>query len=675
MSLRVRQPLLRYVMILAFTLVSSVALAEVTVQLSDGTGQSSDPQILISPQQDARILFNTNDRLFFALSALDFQATPVHPVTNAQPQGRIAISTGIETTLVFRQNGTPTGDDIMFALSSGGGFNTPFFLTTDAVVDSDPDCVNTSQGINEFVWQSLPTPSDPKIYVFRDTLFPVLVGDGEDPAVADAGGNLTFVGYLRNGDAFGRFHSGNGLLSPEVTIASIPGTITDLRIEGDNAGDLHAIFVNSGNLVYVEDSGGSFGPPVGLGPVDNAGSLSIAPDGTVTLGYTSGGVTYGRERQGVTFTPAIALSPMGTTTSHGSVARDSSGYYHAAWVEAGEVVYHNNVPEPVVEFAADVVSGEQVLDVSFTSLTSGVVDTYLWEFGDGETSTMENPTHSYALPGTYTVTLSCSGPGGEDTLTKTDYIDVDVASNILTIPHLEVFAGQDIQHPILATHPAQMEGFTVGLVYDDAFLSNVDITLSGSQTQPFNPELVLIGNFPAGANSVLIHTILMEVSRPFDGFAIDPGQNQRISNIEYTVSASAPVGTVIPFTLTDGLLTPPQDNVFAQNGISSGPLLVSGSTTVVSPPQNLFLRGDASGDDNVDIADAVAILSFLFGGQPLTGCPDGADANDSGVINIADPIAVLAYLFGGGQQLMYPSPMCGLDPTPDALTCAQNYCP
>ncbi len=33
-------------------------------------------------------------------------------------------------------------------------------------------------------------------------------------------------------------------------------------------------------------------------------------------------------------------------------------------------------------------------------------DTYLWHFGDGQTSTEPNPTHTYATAGTYTVTLT-----------------------------------------------------------------------------------------------------------------------------------------------------------------------------------------------------------------------------------------------------------------------------
>lgn len=56
--------------------------------------------------------------------------------------------------------------------------------------------------------------------------------------------------------------------------------------------------------------------------------------------------------------------------------------------------------------------------VSFQNVSQNA-DTYLWNFGDGETSTTENPVHTYDDPGTYTVTLTASNECGEDVETQT----------------------------------------------------------------------------------------------------------------------------------------------------------------------------------------------------------------------------------------------------------------
>ena len=50
--------------------------------------------------------------------------------------------------------------------------------------------------------------------------------------------------------------------------------------------------------------------------------------------------------------------------------------------------------------------------VQFTDSSTGNVTGWSWTFGDGGTSTSQNPSHTYINPGTYTVTLAVSGPTG-----------------------------------------------------------------------------------------------------------------------------------------------------------------------------------------------------------------------------------------------------------------------
>jgi PKD repeat protein len=78
-------------------------------------------------------------------------------------------------------------------------------------------------------------------------------------------------------------------------------------------------------------------------------------------------------------------------------------------------------------FTASPLSGSAPLDVQFSDLSTGTVDTYLWDFGDGGTSVEASPLHSYTTNGAYTVTLSITGPGGSDSETRTGYIAVGTA--------------------------------------------------------------------------------------------------------------------------------------------------------------------------------------------------------------------------------------------------------
>ena len=95
-------------------------------------------------------------------------------------------------------------------------------------------------------------------------------------------------------------------------------------------------------------------------------------------------------------------------------------------------------------------------------------------------------------------------------------------------------------------------------------------------------------------------------------------------------------------------------------------------------PVGQFRRGDCNIDGLLNIADAIFGLGALFppgGGLPNEPqCDDSCDANDDGVINIADMITILGNLFppGGGAPTPIPAPfgVCGDDPTPDGIDCA-----
>jgi hypothetical protein len=102
--------------------------------------------------------------------------------------------------------------------------------------------------------------------------------------------------------------------------------------------------------------------------------------------------------------------------------------------------------------------------------------------------------------------------------------------------------------------------------------------------------------------------------------------------------------------------------------IASSFIFISGLIHVI-PDIVTFLRGDANGDETVDIADAQRTLNHLFLGSGQPACFDAADANDDGSLNIADAIFTLHHLFSGGRAIPPPFPEAGPDPTGDAFGC------
>jgi PKD repeat protein len=63
--------------------------------------------------------------------------------------------------------------------------------------------------------------------------------------------------------------------------------------------------------------------------------------------------------------------------------------------------------------------------VLFNDLSTNQPTTWAWNFGDNTTSTDQSPSHVYATPGTYTVTLTVTNAAGTNTSTLTNYITVN----------------------------------------------------------------------------------------------------------------------------------------------------------------------------------------------------------------------------------------------------------
>ena len=90
---------------------------------------------------------------------------------------------------------------------------------------------------------------------------------------------------------------------------------------------------------------------------------------------------------------------------------------------------------PVAAFSADVTTGTIGTKVTFTDASTGPPASWAWDFGDGITSTSQNPTHVYVMPGSYTVTLTATNALGSDGETKADYIVISGIPSTLTIDY------------------------------------------------------------------------------------------------------------------------------------------------------------------------------------------------------------------------------------------------
>ena len=80
---------------------------------------------------------------------------------------------------------------------------------------------------------------------------------------------------------------------------------------------------------------------------------------------------------------------------------------------------------PSANFTSNVTSGAGPLTVQFNDTSTGNPTSWNWNFGDNQSSTVQNPTHTYTTVGNYSVSLAASNNAGTNTINKTHYISVN----------------------------------------------------------------------------------------------------------------------------------------------------------------------------------------------------------------------------------------------------------
>jgi PKD repeat protein len=88
---------------------------------------------------------------------------------------------------------------------------------------------------------------------------------------------------------------------------------------------------------------------------------------------------------------------------------------------------------PAANFAGGPTNGAAPLTVAFTNLSSDATS-YVWDFGDGKSSSAIHPVNTYTNAGGYAVKLTAVGAGGTDTLIRTGYIVVVPRARLVVTP-------------------------------------------------------------------------------------------------------------------------------------------------------------------------------------------------------------------------------------------------
>jgi len=175
----------------------------------------------------------------------------------------------------------------------------------------------------------------------------------------------------------------------------------------------------------------------------------------------------------------------------------------------------NTVP-PVANFNA-AVTRTCISTIAFVDSSINAIS-YMWEFGDGDTSLVASPTHTYATPGIYSVRLTVKNAFGSSTRVRTNYITILPPVPILPAPCTSAAIQPVVSTGIFRVSIGQINNVTLGSLdgYKDYTCSQIarvplDTTLTVTiRTSPIATETVYVwidynndGQF--GTNEILLN--------------------------------------------------------------------------------------------------------------------------------------------------------------------------
>jgi choice-of-anchor B domain-containing protein len=321
------------------------------------------------------------------------------------------------------------------------------------------------------------------------------------------------------------------------------------------------------------------------------------------------------------------------------------------------VVFTNFTATPVVATAP--------VQVQFTDQSKSNAVAWNWDFGDGDFSAQENPSHQYDQGGLYSVQLEITtGDGHDGHRTRSNYITV-LGADTLGVDDLIAPADTNGYWEINCDNALPIAELILPIditnVTEVVFFDSV--SLVGTRAEYFESNQIVFDNRYNGQQAVRLRANVGGGSPP-----LPPGSGP-IARVYYRTRFNASVGDTAHLSVTElGSYS------FKATSLTTEftPAFVGGTLTI-GTPCDCSAHGDIVGDGFFDVFDLNALIDYLFisGERPPQDpiCPheDRGDYNCDGFDDSLDLAYLIALLYENGPA---PCDPCACNVYPD--DCAKD---
>ncbi len=300
---------------------------------------------------------------------------------------------------------------------------------------------------------------------------------------------------------------------------------------------------------------------------------------------------FGDDTSGTDQNPAHAYAASGTYTVTLTAANAGGSTVATRTIDVA-------VPPPAAAFAFSPSAPVAGQAVNFTDASTNTPTSWSWDFGDSAASTDQNPTHTYAASGMYTVTLTARNAGGYNAATRSVNVTVPAPVAAFTFTPPAPVAGQTVSFSDTSTNTPTSWSWDFG---DGASSTDQNPTHIYAAASAYTVTLTA-GN--AGGHAVATHSISVSVPAPLASFTFLPPAPVAGQPVSFTdTSTNAP--TFWTWDFGDGTGSSDQNptHVYAATGThtvtlaagNSGGVSAAGSLiTIGSVPSTLSVQFSAS---------------------------------------------------------------------------------
>jgi len=344
----------------------------------------------------------------------------------------------------------PTNAQIIYGSSQNGSF----YKTTNGGTSFSSLNTPSSNG----VWTT-PFVIDPNVnttlYVGYDELYKSTNSGSTWTAISSIGiGDLNYIEVAPSNSNYIYISSGTDIYRTTnggtnwTNITAGLGGATINRIAVHNSSPDKVAITVSGSKIYTSTNGGvNWTNITGNFPAVTARCLVYQNDASegIYVGTNTG--IYYKDLSLTNWIPYNTGLPIVAVNEleiyYGGSKIRAATYGRGVWESD---LYSATAQPPIALFSSDKTVLCPGQSVAYVDQSAGSPNAWSWTFqgGNPATSTQQNPTVSYATPGTYSVTLIAYNSNGSDTVTQTTYITVTGLSNL---PLVEGFASTNFPPP------------------------------------------------------------------------------------------------------------------------------------------------------------------------------------------------------------------------------------